>query len=58
MERDEEQAAKEKNGFVLSVCGSCERKNGEIVGKSGTKMITVVVEMITGSLGLFRVRVI
>lgn len=51
VERDEEQAAKEKNGFVLSVCGSCERKNGEIVGKSGTKMITVVAEMITGSLG-------
>jgi hypothetical protein len=36
---------------VLSVCGSYERKNSEIVGKSGTKMITVVAEIITGSLG-------
>jgi hypothetical protein len=51
VERNEEQAAKEKNGFVVSVCGSCERKNGEIVGKSGTKMMKVVAEMVTGSLG-------
>jgi hypothetical protein len=36
---------------VVSVCGSCERKNGEMVGEGGRKMITVAAEMIVGSLG-------
>jgi hypothetical protein len=47
--RKQEQAAKEKNRFVESVCGGCERRNGEVVGGAQGGRVEVQMGMIRGS---------
>lgn len=49
--RKQEQAAKEKNGYVVSVCGSCERRNGEMVREEQGGRIGIDKEMIRASKG-------
>jgi hypothetical protein len=49
--RKQEQAAKEKNGYVVSVCGSCERRNGEMVREDQGGRIGIDKEMIRASKG-------
>jgi hypothetical protein len=49
--RKQEQAAKEKNGYVVSVCGSCERRNGEMVRRDGGSRMEIDKEMVRASKG-------
>lgn len=49
--RKQEQAAKEKNGYVVSVCGSYERRNGEMVREDQGGRIGIDKEMIRASKG-------
>ena len=49
--RKQEQAAREKNGYVVSVCGSCERRNGEMVKEDRGKRMEIDREMVRTSKG-------
>lgn len=49
--RKQEQAAREKNGYVVSVCGSCERRNGEMVKEDRGKRMEIDREMVRASKG-------
>lgn len=49
--RKQEQAAKEKNGYVVSVCGSCERRNGEMVRRDEGSRMEIDKEMVRASKG-------
>lgn len=49
--RKQEQAAKEKNGYVVSVCGSCERRNGEMLREGGLGRVEIDREMVKASKG-------
>jgi hypothetical protein len=49
--RKQEQAAREKNGYVVSVCRSCERRNGEMVKEDRGKRMEIDREMVRASKG-------
>ena len=49
--RKQEQAAKEKNGYVVSVYGSCERRNGEMVRRDRGSRIEIDKEIVRASKG-------
>jgi hypothetical protein len=54
--RKQEQAAKEKNGYAVSVCGSCERRNGEMLRRDGGSGMAIDNEMVRASKGFRAVR--
>lgn len=49
--RKQEEAAKEKNGYVVSICGSCERRNGQMVREGRGGRMEIDLEMVRASKG-------
>lgn len=49
MGKEQEEAREGDNGFTVTICGGCERKNGRMVGVGEKGAIHICQEIIAGS---------